>query len=119
MNANDLKYFRKKLLDERNAILRIETAVEASVASVSADPDESKYTTHLADLGTDTMLKEHRSYFDARLRKYLRHIDEALARIENGTYGLCVVCGKKILEARLEAVPHTRYCVPCKIQLAV
>lgn len=118
MNANDLGYFKKKLLEEREAILRIEKAAKLARASVSAGTDEPKYATHLADLGSDTMLKEHKSYFDARLRKYLEHIEKALARIENETYGLCVVCGNKILKARLEAVPHTRYCVPCKTQLA-
>lgn len=118
MNANDLRYFKKKLLDERDAILRIEKVVDSAVASVAAGSDEPKYATHLADLGSDTLSKEHKSYFDARLRKYLGHINEAMARIENGTYGLCVVCGKKILKARMQAVPHTRYCVQCKLQLA-
>ena len=49
--------------------------------------------------------------------EHLRRIDEAVRRIENGTFGLCAICGKDILRERLEAVPHTRYCVPCKLHL--
>ena len=48
---------------------------------------------------------------DARL---LRAIEEAFARIRQGTYGVCVVCKQPIAKARLEAVPWTRVCRECK-----
>jgi len=44
----------------------------------------------------------------------LYHIDEALRRIRNNTYGICSECGKPIDAARLEAVPHARMCIECK-----
>lgn len=120
MNPKDSEYFKKMLLEKRQEIMITEGVLESNAAnksSLDSDSGELKYTTHLADLGSDTMGKEQKSYFNARIRKFLQHIDEALSRIEKGTYGLCVVCGKKILRERLEAVPHTRYCVPCKLRL--
>lgn len=120
MNLEDLEYFKKMLLEKRQEILKTEGVLGSSAAnksSLDSDSGKLKYTTHLADLGSDTMGKEHKSYFNARIKKYLQYIDEALSRIEKGTYGLCAVCRKKILRERLEAVPHTRYCVPCKVRL--
>lgn len=49
-----------------------------------------------------------------RDREKLLEIDEALQRIEEGTYGICEECGKKILESRLRAMPFARLCVSCK-----
>jgi len=46
--------------------------------------------------------------------KILQAIDEALARIERGTYGVCRDCGEPIAEARLNAIPWTRVCISCK-----
>jgi RNA polymerase-binding protein DksA len=46
--------------------------------------------------------------------RLLYHIDEALRRIEDGTYGNCHSCSKPISAARLEAVPHARLCIECK-----
>ena len=49
-----------------------------------------------------------------REREKLFEIDEALQRIEDGTYGICEECGKKILESRLRVMPFARLCVACK-----
>ena len=46
--------------------------------------------------------------------KILQAIDEALGRIEKGTYGVCRDCGEPIAEARLNAIPWTRVCITCK-----
>ena len=46
--------------------------------------------------------------------KILQAIDEALARIEQGTFGVCRDCGEPIAEARLNAIPWTRVCIACK-----
>jgi len=46
--------------------------------------------------------------------KILQAIEEALARIEKGTYGLCRDCGEPVAEARLNAIPWTRVCITCK-----
>jgi DnaK suppressor protein len=46
--------------------------------------------------------------------KILQAIDEALGRIDKGTYGVCRDCGEPIAEARLRAIPWTRVCITCK-----
>ena len=48
------------------------------------------------------------------LTKLLADVDQALAKVEDGTYGLCKECGKEIGEARMEFRPTSRYCVECK-----
>jgi DnaK suppressor protein len=62
-----------------------------------------------ADSEAELQIRLHKS--DGRL---LKAIEEALARIRQGTYGVCVVCTQPILNARLEAVPWTHLCRECK-----
>ena len=62
-----------------------------------------------ADAEVELQIRLHQT--DARL---LRAIEEAFARIRQGTYGVCVVCKQPIAKARLEAVPWTRVCRECK-----
>ena len=61
---------------------------------------------------------QQRSAYPLRLKqtdaKILQAIDEALVRIEKGTYGICRDCGEPIAEARLNAIPWTRVCITCK-----
>lgn len=69
---------------------------------------------HPADLGSENFERSK----DLSLREHhfsrLRRIDEALARIEAGTYGICLRCGETISPARLEAVPEAPLCLPCR-----
>ncbi len=53
------------------------------------------------------------------LTKLLADVDQALAKVEDGTYGLCKACGKEIGAARMEFRPTSRYCVDCKSKRAV
>jgi RNA polymerase-binding transcription factor DksA len=68
---------------------------------------------HLADLGTSVYLQE----LNATLlenQEYIRdEVLHALRRIDDGTYGKCENCGRKIIEERLELLPYTRYCTAC------
>jgi RNA polymerase-binding transcription factor DksA len=72
---------------------------------------------HLGDMGTDVYLQE----LNATLlenEEYLRgEVLAAMERIDNGTFGTCESCGKKILEERLELLPYARYCTPCAERL--
>ena len=78
--------------------------------------DNSTYSIHMADHGTDEEQKEKKYYHATRENRYLLYLDDALNRIEDGTYGICKSCGKDIPKERLEAVPHTQLCVPCKVK---
>ena len=117
MTKEKLEYFKKLLLEKREEVLeRIthlrEVALESTYRESSGD--HSGYTFHMADQGTDAMEREKAFLFLSREEKYLKQIDQALQRIELGEYGICRVCGKEIDERRLEIVPTTRICVPCK-----
>ena len=69
---------------------------------------------------TDQAVAELDSNFELRLRgrerKLLKKIEEAIARIESGTYGVCESCGGPISVRRLEARPVTTLCIECKTQ---
>ncbi|MFD3732054.1 TraR/DksA family transcriptional regulator [Streptomyces sp. NPDC058632] len=52
------------------------------------------------------------------IRRVLKEIDEAFARVEDGSYGTCLGCAKPVPAERLEILPHTRYCVSCQSRAA-
>ncbi|MCG3118031.1 MAG: RNA polymerase-binding transcription factor DksA [bacterium] len=119
MNAKKLNYFKQLLLEKRREAIRDEgiwLALNAEHLGKMVKTGGTDRITNLAEVGSDTLLLEENSYFDERNSKYLQHLDAALARIEEGSYGYCLECGNKIPLQRLEAVPHTRYCLACKRQ---
>ncbi len=89
-----------------------EFSMETSLKEYSGN--HSTYSFHMADQGTDAQEREKAFLFAHREGRYLDHLERALERIENGTYGSCLECGEPISEARLEAVPHARLCIECK-----
>lgn len=68
----------------------------------------------LADHGTDTFMRELDSGLEENAEHLLAEIDGALARIDDGTYGICIACGQPIPEERLEAVPYASLCLDDK-----
>jgi len=110
MSKEDLEYFKNLLLKKRADITKnIEYLRKVVLDSTTkeASGDHSSYSYHMADQGTDAMEREKAFLFASRDEKYLKQIDDALERIENGTYGICRVTGKLISRERLEAVPTT------------
>ena len=65
--------------------------------------------------GADTAEKENLSQLAARQQKFINNLENALIRIKNGTYGICVDTGKLIPKERLRAVPHTMHCIEAKL----
>ncbi|MGY6021875.1 TraR/DksA family transcriptional regulator [Streptomyces spinosirectus] len=63
-----------------------------------------------AQSADDHLLSEQRT----AMRRVLKEIDDAFARIEDGTYGTCLGCAKPVPAERLEILPYTRHCVPCR-----
>ncbi|MDZ7332365.1 MAG: TraR/DksA C4-type zinc finger protein [candidate division KSB1 bacterium] len=117
MTKEDLAYF-KQLLEEKQREILEELGYIKDVTENSSEEkfgEDTTYSTHMADHGTDEQEREKRFYHASRENKFLMYIEEALQRIENGTYGICISCGKEIPKERLEAVPHTQKCVPCKL----
>lgn len=108
MYANDLRMYKKLLVEKRQEILSASTgAVIPAAGRVEGDPVEQATAEAVAELEVQL----HRT--DGRL---LRAIEEALVRITNGSYGVCESCRKPIAKSRLEAVPWTRHCRQCKEQ---
>ncbi len=109
---------RAELLELRDR-LRASTAAFDHVQSLDDEsgelpawgPDE------LADHATDTHDREVGDSLEENAEQILREVDDALARIDEGTYGICKACGKDIPEERLEAVPYATLCVEDKRRL--
>ncbi len=111
-----MKKYKKLLLKKRAALLEeIKELREDSTNTIKdATGDLSSYSYHMADLGTDAQEREKKFLLASKSGRLIYHIDEALRRIEKGTYGKCHACGKDITRTRLEAVPHARFCIKCK-----
>ena len=117
MKKKDLEKYEKLLLEKRNQLIEEfgllkKAAMENTIKENTGDL--SSYSYHMADLGTDAMEREKAFLFASKSGRLLYHIDEALRRIRNNTYGVCVECGQPISAERLTAVPHARMCIKCK-----
>jgi RNA polymerase-binding protein DksA len=101
----DIAHFERRLLDRRNDLRarlgRLESDLEAT-------PDQD-LEDQAIDVEGDEVLEEMSQVSQDELAA----IDAALARIKNGTYGMCAKCGQPISEARLEAVPQAALCEEC------
>ena len=112
----DTERFRKALLDERERVnSTIEHLHEANSGSLEEETEEETYdNNHLADSATATLEREIDYTLEENAENLLRAIDQALERIETGTYGKCERCGREIAEERLEAIPHATRCIDCQ-----
>ena len=116
MTDKDLKYFEKLLETKRTSIVKdLGTLQSHSMQITSAESSgDLTYSDHMPDLGNSTMEREKAFLFAARDGAYLDQIEAALMRIKNHKFGVCRTCKTPIPRARLEAVPTTEVCVPCK-----
>jgi len=116
LTKQQLKLFRKQLLSERvkfaSEIRSI--AREASKNPREASGDLSSYTVHMADMSADTYERELFTDLASSEQEVLYQIDEALKRLDEGTYGLCQQCNTPITLSRLKAVPYTVLCISCQ-----
>lgn len=113
----DLKKYEQLLLTKKRELLEemgIMQDAHIGTSMKDATGDLSSYSYHMADQGTETMDREMAFMMASKQGRLVYHIDEALRRIKDGSYGVCQSCGKMIGTARLEAVPHARLCIDCK-----
>ncbi|MGB3850965.1 MAG: TraR/DksA C4-type zinc finger protein [Tunicatimonas sp.] len=78
--------------------------------------DNTAGNNKLLEDGADTLEKESLSQLAARQQKFIGQLENAKARIKNGTYGICIDTGKLISKERLRAVPHTRHSIEAKLK---
>jgi len=117
MRKLDPEKYRKALLKERDRLRKEIELIEQDISYADTRAGQSElanYDQHPADAGTETFEKEKDLAIRDSLREILGRIDEAMGKIERGTYGECDRCGREIPKARLNAVPHAIYCVECQ-----
>jgi DnaK suppressor protein len=100
---------KKRLLAKRDELLN-DLAKNREVSDETVDESAQD----MADRATSAYTKEFAYSLSESDRKILLLIDEALGRLEAGTYGTCVNCGQPVQEKRLEAVPWARHCLDCQ-----
>ena len=109
MDAVRLEYFRKLLLSDLRHQARLIGDEQAAV--VDAANDGAKES---ADLALRDVIEELALKVGEQESQMVADIDQALLRIQEGSYGICVRCGKVIDERRLEALPTARYDAACQ-----
>jgi RNA polymerase-binding protein DksA len=116
-SKKDLEYFRNLIVEKRAAAQEDIERMRGQLADAREQSEnDTAYSFHMADAGTDAMEREKLYLMIARQQKYVGYLDRALDRIENGTYGICKVTGHPISRERLEAVPHTEISIEAKRQ---
>jgi RNA polymerase-binding protein DksA len=118
VSAIDTDRFREALLQERARVLAaIENLHDENPGTISDETGEDAvYDNHLADTATVTYDRELDYTLEENSEHVLADIDEALARIDQGTFGMCTTCGKPIAPERLEARPWATLCIGCQRQ---
>lgn len=109
MDAVRLEYFRKLLLSDLRRQARLIGDEQAAV--VDAANDGAKES---ADLALRDVIEELALKVGEQESQMVADIDQALLRMQEGSYGICVRCGKVIDERRLEALPTARYDAACQ-----
>ncbi len=112
--------FRRRLEEEKRRLAAsIEALGERGLdRSLSESISETAvYDNHPADIGTETFEREKDFGLREDQMTTMDMVEDALRRLEDGSYGICQRCGRPIPEARLEAVPWTGHCVGCEAEL--
>ena len=109
---------KEKLLQLRDAMVDSMTGVaQGTLRSRAEGSEASAFGMHQADAGSDAYDRDFALSLLSQEQDALYEIDEALKRIELGTYGKCEMSGKPIPRARLEAIPFARFTVECQSKL--
>src|SRR5438094_2559409 len=109
---------KEKLLQLRDAMVDSMAGVaQGTLRSRAEGSEASAFGMHQADAGSDAYDRDFALSLLSQEQDALYEIDEALKRIEMGTYGKCEMSGKPIPHARLEAIPFARFTVECQSQL--
>jgi DnaK suppressor protein len=111
----DLDHFRRELEGERKRLLAAREGVnhEGSLTEETGDLSIGR-DDHIADSATETYMRELDGGLEENAEHLIAEVEAALRRIDAGTYGTCVACGRSIAEERLEAVPYATLCIDDK-----
>ena len=113
--AVDVEHFKQLLEEERRRVVdAIEYLHKENPGSIEDETQDETTDNHIAETATATLDREIDYTLEENSEHGLGEIEGALKRIEEGTYGTCVNCGKPIAEERLAAIPWATYCIDCK-----
>ncbi|MHB1781337.1 MAG: TraR/DksA family transcriptional regulator [Acidimicrobiales bacterium] len=107
---------RALLIEERATYMEQAQSLRAEAESLveEMEPGDIQFDEESGEGGTVTVDRERDLALSAQALAAVEEIDDALRKIERGTYGICESCGEAIPSARLEALPYARLCVACK-----
>ncbi len=112
---SDLQEFKELILSKIEKAQKDLEILESSFKNGAGNGTEDTSPTFRSfDDGSDTMAKEANMQLAVRQEKFIRDLNNALARIENKTYGICRVTGKLIQKERLKLVPHATLSIEAK-----
>ena len=117
LTAKERKVAQDMLLRRREVLVgdvskMADSSLRKSVSAASGDLSTVPF--HMADIGSDNFEHEFTLGLIENEEEELKLIDEALNRIEDGTFGQCVICSKPIPKSRLKVIPYAKLCIECK-----
>jgi RNA polymerase-binding protein DksA len=123
MSEETLRYSREDLAEFEEIIQDKLTAARKEVAFIKetlsrrndSGTDNTASSSKVLEDGADTAEKESMNQLASRQMKFIQQLENALVRIKNGTYGVCIGTGKLIPKERLRAVPHTQHSIEAKM----
>ncbi|WP_426489817.1 TraR/DksA family transcriptional regulator [Hymenobacter sp. 102] len=123
MSEAPLRYSREELAEFEQIIQEKLTAARKEVAFIKetlsrkndSGTDNTASSSKVLEDGADTAEKESLNQLASRQMKFIQQLENALIRIKNGTYGVCIGTGKLIQKERLRAVPHTQHSIEAKM----
>lgn len=114
LTREEIEHFRTLLLHRRRAATGEIERMRAHLRDMQEAAREAAYSSDMADGASGLRERDELHLMIARQKKYVKHLDRALARIDEGTYGICAATGRTIPRGRLEAVPHATTCIEVK-----
>lgn len=111
-NVVDLEELKKRLLTMRSDILNDVNSNAESSKEMGSDGVQD-----IGDVSANTYNRQILLSLNDGQRMILQDIDDALDRIKDGDYGICIECGDSIGEKRLEVRPQAKYCIDCKTEI--
>lgn len=116
LSKDQTKQLRQLLITERAKLAgEIKSiAHDAATSPRDASGDLSAYTVHMADMAADTYERELSMNIVSSEQEILYQIDDALKRLDDGSFGVCQQCTQPITMSRLKAVPYASLCINCQ-----
>lgn len=114
---DDFAQFKKLLLTLRGRLVgKVDSMQDEALkrSRQDASGDLSNVPIHMADVGTDNYERDLMIELIENGEEGLRNIDTALEKMDDGSYGVCEICSKKINKERLKAVPYAKLCIDCQ-----